>query len=174
MDFADAHPETEVIGTDLSPIQPNWVPPNCKFYVDDIESDWIFGPDEAFDFIHGRSMCGSIADFNALYRNCYANLKPGGWIEVQEYEAWIWQIDDPENKGIKNIQEWLGYIDEASTRIGKRINTATQQKQKLIDAGFVNVKGDVYNVCHSAYIILILQAHTIYRYQLGPGPKTPR
>lgn len=29
-DFADAHPEAEVIGTDISPIQPTWVPPNVK------------------------------------------------------------------------------------------------------------------------------------------------
>ena len=27
-DFADEYPNTEVIGTDISPIQPTWVPPN--------------------------------------------------------------------------------------------------------------------------------------------------
>jgi hypothetical protein len=27
-DFGDDHPECQVIGTDLSPIQPQWVPPN--------------------------------------------------------------------------------------------------------------------------------------------------
>ena len=30
MDFADAFPDCEVIGTDISPIQPSWVPPNLK------------------------------------------------------------------------------------------------------------------------------------------------
>jgi hypothetical protein len=29
-DFADTHPGAEVIGTDISPIQPEWVPPNLK------------------------------------------------------------------------------------------------------------------------------------------------
>lgn len=29
-DFADEHPGAEVIGTDISPIQPKWVPPNLK------------------------------------------------------------------------------------------------------------------------------------------------
>lgn len=29
-DFADEFPSAEVIGTDLSPIQPSWVPPNLK------------------------------------------------------------------------------------------------------------------------------------------------
>ena len=29
-DFADDHPHVEVIGTDISPIQPGWIPPNLK------------------------------------------------------------------------------------------------------------------------------------------------
>ena len=33
IDMADAHPGAQVIGTDLSPIQPKWVPPNCKFEI---------------------------------------------------------------------------------------------------------------------------------------------
>ncbi|KAK7515234.1 uncharacterized protein IWZ02DRAFT_493117 [Phyllosticta citriasiana] len=35
-DFADEHPSAEVIGTDLSPIQPAFVPPNVKFEWSDI------------------------------------------------------------------------------------------------------------------------------------------
>ncbi|RSL77872.1 hypothetical protein CEP52_017679 [Fusarium oligoseptatum] len=55
MDFADEHPSAEVIGTDLSPIQPGWTPPNCLF-----ETEWQYsGP---FDFIHGRELEGCIAD----------------------------------------------------------------------------------------------------------------
>jgi SAM-dependent methyltransferase len=30
IDFADAHPGCEVVGTDISPIQPDWVPENLK------------------------------------------------------------------------------------------------------------------------------------------------
>ena len=29
-DFADDHPNVQVIGTDISPIQPGWIPPNLK------------------------------------------------------------------------------------------------------------------------------------------------
>ncbi|MBE3043607.1 hypothetical protein IMZ48_13770 [Candidatus Bathyarchaeota archaeon] len=29
-DFADAYPNCEVIGTDISPIQSTWIPPNLK------------------------------------------------------------------------------------------------------------------------------------------------
>lgn len=148
MDFADEHQEAEVIGSDLSPIQPDWVPPNCKFYVDDVESEWTFGPDEAFDYIHGRSMCGSIGDLPALYKSAFENLKPGGWLEIQDFEAWIWQMDDPEGRGIPNITKWLGLIDEASAKVGRRINVVLEQKQHLLDAGFINVKDDVYAVSY--------------------------
>lgn len=34
-DFADAYPSCEVIGTDISPTQPPWAPPNLRFEMDD-------------------------------------------------------------------------------------------------------------------------------------------
>jgi hypothetical protein len=40
--MADKYPSAEVVGTDLSPIQPRWVPPNCKFEVDDAGEKWTF------------------------------------------------------------------------------------------------------------------------------------
>lgn len=30
VDFADDNPNVEVIGTDISPVQPQWVPPNLR------------------------------------------------------------------------------------------------------------------------------------------------
>lgn len=35
IDFGDEYPEAEVIGTDLSPIQPAFVPPNVRFFIED-------------------------------------------------------------------------------------------------------------------------------------------
>lgn len=40
IDFADEFPDTEVIGTDVSPIQPTWVPANVKFEIDDVNREW--------------------------------------------------------------------------------------------------------------------------------------
>jgi len=51
---ADKYPGAEVIGLDLSPIQPFWVPPNAEFLVDDIEDTWLAG--DNFDFVHLRNM----------------------------------------------------------------------------------------------------------------------
>jgi hypothetical protein len=41
IDFGAENPQSEVIGIDLSPIQPTWVPPNVYFIVDDIEDTVI-------------------------------------------------------------------------------------------------------------------------------------
>jgi hypothetical protein len=45
-------PSARVIGVDLSPIQPQWVPPNVEFQVEDIEEDWRQESD--FDYVHLR------------------------------------------------------------------------------------------------------------------------
>jgi hypothetical protein len=149
IDFADEFPSALIIGTDLSPIQPNIVPPNCMFYVDDVESEWTFGPDEAFDFIHGRAMGGSIANFEMLYRRTYDNLNPGGWVEIQEYEAAIYSDDDPSLSKAPNCQKWAHLCNYASEKVGRIYAIAQEQKQKLIDAGFEDVHDDAYKVCLS-------------------------
>ncbi|KXH31285.1 TAM domain methyltransferase, partial [Colletotrichum salicis] len=46
--LGDEYPEAEIIGVDLSPIQPEFVPPNVRFMVDDAEMEWVY-PDNHFD-----------------------------------------------------------------------------------------------------------------------------
>ncbi|KIW33391.1 uncharacterized protein PV07_00245 [Cladophialophora immunda] len=146
MDFADEFPQSVVIGTDLSPIQPKWVPPNCKFVIDDAESDWLYRPEEAFDYIHWRGLGGSVADWPRYYRQVWNHLVPGGWCEAQEYEAWLRSDDDSIQQTGKSILQWIALVDEASTKFGKKINIAKLQKQYMIDAGFVDVRDEMYKV----------------------------
>lgn len=146
IDFAEEFPSALVIGTDLSPIQPSIVPPNCRFYVDDVESEWTFGPDQAFDFIHGRAIGGSISDFEMLYRRIYDNMNPGGWVEVQEYQAAFYSDDDPSLSKAPNCEKWAGLCNHASEKVGRIFAIAQEQKQKLIEAGFEDVHDDAYKV----------------------------
>ncbi|EME48302.1 hypothetical protein DOTSEDRAFT_42524 [Dothistroma septosporum NZE10] len=146
IDLADERPECEVVGTDLSPIQPGWLPPNCKFYVDDVESEWTWMPNEAFDYIHARGMGGSISDWPLLYSRIFSHLKPGGWLEMQEYAAWISSHDDPDLTKAPHTKQWQELIDEASLKFGKRMNVAHEQKGWIEAAGFVDVVDDVVEV----------------------------
>lgn len=85
IDFADAHPEAEITGVDLSPIQPSFIPPNCRFVIDDVESPWEY-PRDHFDFVHMRCLYGSISDWPALFRQAFTHISPGGWIESSEID----------------------------------------------------------------------------------------
>jgi hypothetical protein len=61
----------EVIGFDLSPIQPTWVPPNVRFEINDASADdWAYLKNR-FDFIYVRAMYSSIADWPAFYRQAF-------------------------------------------------------------------------------------------------------
>ncbi|KAI1359623.1 tam domain protein [Xylaria arbuscula] len=51
IEMAEEFEESTVIGTDLSPIQPEYVPPNVHFYIHDARLDDWWWPDP-FDYIH--------------------------------------------------------------------------------------------------------------------------
>lgn len=70
IDFADMFPSAEVIGTDVSAIQPTWVAPNCNFVIDDAEQEWTFQPN-SFDYIHNRNFVCSIRDWPRLVNQCF-------------------------------------------------------------------------------------------------------
>ncbi len=121
--------------------------------MDDFESEWTFGPDEAFDFIHGRAIGGSVSNFGLLCSRIYRNLKPGGWAEFQEYEAYIFSEnqDDPGQSKCPNIDKWVNLCTEASVKFGKTLHVVPKQKQHLIDACFDDIHDDVYKVCGQNY-----------------------
>ncbi|KAF2457724.1 S-adenosyl-L-methionine-dependent methyltransferase [Lineolata rhizophorae] len=151
LDFADQFPDCQVIGVDISPIQPNWVAPNCQFIVDDLEADWVYPEDKHFDYIHQRSMAGSIGDWPRLFRQVYDNLNPGGWFEIQEFMAWFY-AQNTDGSGNDDLSEdtplvkWQKLCDEASIKIGRRLNCAGDLPEPFKATGFTDVKHQVVKV----------------------------
>ncbi|RFU29580.1 hypothetical protein B7463_g6764, partial [Scytalidium lignicola] len=141
IDFADEHPEANVIGVDLSPIQPYFIPPNCTFYVDDIEDDWTWST--PFDFIHARMMTGGIADWEKFIKQSYDNLSPGGRIEMADIVFPVLCIDNsmPADSALR---KWSDYMLEASTKLERPLNSAKQGKRLLRERGFVDVKEEKF------------------------------
>ncbi|KAL1840006.1 hypothetical protein VTJ49DRAFT_923 [Mycothermus thermophilus] len=146
IDLADEFPRANVLGVDLSPIQPEWVPGNCRFHVDDYEDEWTYREDEKFDYIHGRALCGTVADWPRFYQQVRTHLKPGAWVEMQEYDAWVFSDDDPDLKKAPWTKEWIQKIDQASRQYGKVLNVAKHHKQWMIEAGFENVEEKVVRI----------------------------
>lgn len=147
LEMAEDFPHAEIMGTDLSPIQPTWAPPSCRFFIDDAESDWTFSPAEAFDYIHARSMGGGIGDWPRLLKQAFAHLKPGGWFEAQEFDAWVLS-DDGTHERATSIMDWQDRLDQASQQFGKPMHIAPRLSGWMEDAGFVNVADDIYKVGH--------------------------
>ncbi|KAK1676403.1 S-adenosyl-L-methionine-dependent methyltransferase, partial [Colletotrichum godetiae] len=120
IDFADEFPSAEVIGVDISPIQPPWVPTNCKFYFDDVEQPWTFA--QEFDFIHIRHLEASIENWPVLYKQAFDHLIPGGFIEIKEFDittrSQVFGDEIPEDH---IFHQWAKVMFEATDRLGKTL-----------------------------------------------------
>ncbi|KAL1995164.1 hypothetical protein VTN49DRAFT_1351 [Thermomyces lanuginosus] len=148
IDFADQHPQAEVFGCDLSPTQPTLVPPNVKFLVDDIESEWAYDNDP-FDFIHARYLVVSIRDFGKLIKQCYRSVKPGGWVEFQDWDGYPYSEDGSlDGTGLqKYFNEVYGAFEEA----GYETRPGTKLEQWFKDAGFVNIHVEKFRVPYGVW-----------------------
>ena len=146
IDVADNFPNAEVIATDLSPIQPKWVPPNLEFQIDDCESDWSFS--KPFDFIHLRILGGSLADWPKLIDNVYNNLAPGGYIEIADWETYS-RTDDDSLPDESALNKWQIELNEAAVKFGREMRTALKIKDWVTNSPFVEVESEVIKVSHS-------------------------
>ncbi|WEW57442.1 hypothetical protein PRK78_002909 [Emydomyces testavorans] len=126
-----------VIGNDLSPTQPASVPPNVKFLVDDVEEDWNY-EHRPFDFIHSRYMVFAIKDMKHLVEQAFSSLKPGGWLEIQDFDSRINSPDDT----IKGtcLEHWDKSTVDAFARMGFWTRLEPDFAEVLQDAGFVNIQ----------------------------------
>ena len=144
MDFADAHPSADVLGVDLSPIQPAWVPPNCRFIVDDCTIEWTH-PEDYFDFVHIRCLYGSVSDWPRLYRQIYNHTKPGGWF--QQMEMSIEFKSDDGTVGPDHVMAlWSRTFIEAGERMGKTFKIANNAARLIREAAFVDVEERWYKI----------------------------
>ncbi|KAH8429749.1 class I SAM-dependent methyltransferase [Aspergillus melleus] len=143
IDMADSFPEAVVIGTDLSPIQPSWVPPNCVFEIDDFELEWNFS--QSFDYIHARAIEGCVHDFPRLFQQAYDSLSPGGWFEIVDFTAGIFSDDESTEKS-PHLLEWRDRLIEASRMFGKPLGVSGQYSEWMVQTGFTNVRQEIIQV----------------------------
>jgi len=137
IDFADQYPSASVIGSDLSPIQPQSVPPNVQFEIDDFTQEWVYTR-ESFDFIHVRSLYGCVSDWPTFYEQVYKHLKPGGYIEQVEMSV-VPKSDDDTVHPDTIFHKWGEVSLQAGDAFGKSLRTVDESKQGIIDAGFTDV-----------------------------------
>lgn len=130
---------TEVIGTDISPIQESQVPPNVQFLVTDCTEEWTFSP-QFFDFIHMRHLLGSIADWTKLFKEAYRATEPGGWVESVESSPHMLADDGTVAEG-SAIFQWGKFFEEGGRMMGRSFMVVEEEIQRaaMEAAGFVDV-----------------------------------
>ncbi|KAI0864353.1 tam domain protein [Xylaria cubensis] len=145
IEMAEEFESSMVVGTDLSPIQPEFVPPNVQFFIHDARLDEWWWPDP-FDYIHIRMALGAWEDFEAdVAQKAFDHLEPGGWFEAQELLPTLGCDDD------SMPDDWppnllFNDLEDCARREHRPLDIAKTYKQGLINAGFVDVTEQVYKI----------------------------
>ncbi|KAF5024206.1 hypothetical protein F66182_3720 [Fusarium sp. NRRL 66182] len=139
IDLADNYPNSKFHGMDLSPIQPDWVPDNALFVVDDIEHEagWAYGQ-ERFDYIHVRHVVHSIRDRELLWDRIWRHLKPGGYVEIQEFQ-YTAACDDDSCDGPYAWRDFARYLQDGMAALGTNIHGVNHVEDELREAGFEDI-----------------------------------
>ncbi|KAK7420704.1 hypothetical protein QQZ08_010285 [Neonectria magnoliae] len=113
------------------------VPPNCSFEADDVEKEWTWTA--PFDFIFDRILAGSLVSYEEFIKKAFANLEPGGYIELQEVEL-PYRCDDGTLPEDSDIARYGRIFKEACATIGRPMIEGVELEEWVKKAGFVNVK----------------------------------
>ncbi|PYI00074.1 S-adenosyl-L-methionine-dependent methyltransferase [Aspergillus ellipticus CBS 707.79] len=136
--MGDEYPGIEqIIGNEISPIQPMWVPPNVDFVIEDVEKEWM--EQQPYDYIHCRYMAGSIRDWPRLIQQCYDNLKPGGWLELLESVNVLYS-EDGSLRYDSHMVRMMDGLKEASERTRQTMDPAPHFRMWVSNAGFREVQ----------------------------------
>ncbi|KAH8660063.1 S-adenosyl-L-methionine-dependent methyltransferase [Xylariales sp. PMI_506] len=153
LEFAEQNPQSNVIGTDLSAIQPLSTQPNCTFVKTDAEDEWIF-PDPnsnhsdcngtarcehkiVFDYVHMRFMFTCFNDPKTVLQQAFDNLGPGGWLECQEAMPKAYQAN-PTFPG-NAYQRWADTCIIGAAAAGRDIEVILKYEGWLKEIGFTNI-----------------------------------
>ncbi|KAK9424106.1 putative S-adenosyl-L-methionine-dependent methyltransferase [Seiridium unicorne] len=134
IDFANKYPSALVTGTDLSAVQPEYVPQNCDFQIDDAEDEWVFS--HPFDYIHGRACATCFRSPKEIFRKAFDNLKPGGYFEMQDLDLQTSEDGSIEGTTLTVIQN---NVHAALASTGMRWDNASNYRRWMVEVGFEDV-----------------------------------
>ncbi len=86
-DMVTDYPHAEIIGIDMSPIQPLQVKPENFIFIQGNIFDGLPFADDSFDFVFQRLLVGAIPKdkWPFVIRELIRVLKPGGYLEVKNF-----------------------------------------------------------------------------------------
>lgn len=141
--FAAEHPDSDVVGLDITLPRPKTKPPNCSFVVGDAEGDWTFST-APFDFIYGRMLVNSIRNWPRFMENCLQRLKPGGWLELSDVAHRFFAEDGCGEEQSPMLKWWRIVFQGSSRNNGIDTDGTYKHAQQMRDAGYTDVRERVF------------------------------
>ncbi|KAK6065900.1 methyltransferase [Seiridium cupressi] len=137
-DFAEEHPESNVVGSDLTPIQPPTRVSNLSFVTEDAEEPWVY--DHKFDYIHARYVYTCFDNPRAVIKSAFECLNPGGWLEFQDASPLLQSGKGPAAVADSPLKKMIDLAVHGAALQGRDILVAQHYKRWLEEAGFVDVR----------------------------------
>ncbi|KJZ70292.1 hypothetical protein HIM_10299 [Hirsutella minnesotensis 3608] len=141
VDMADQDPSRTIVGLDISPIQPEFVPPNVHFFVENVEADWRETAE--YHFIHLRGMSGSIQDWPSLFHKIHQALKPGGVMEAHEMLPAVFS-KNPDLALDNSLTDLMRDLVHAHSQIGRPLDTVSSFRVCAEEAGFTDISEKMF------------------------------
>ncbi|KAK2006168.1 S-adenosyl-L-methionine-dependent methyltransferase [Colletotrichum eremochloae] len=132
-----------VTGVDIRVIGSELVPPNCDFVVDDCEKEWTWK--DQFDYIRISGTAGCIKDVQALVKQAFENLQPGGILQMVDFDLRL-KCDDGNPSRDNPAFEFFERHAVASTELERPIDVVLQYREMMQEAGFHLLINDVVKV----------------------------
>lgn len=140
IEVANKYPSAHVVGSDLSPIQPEYVPPNCQFEVDDAEDEWNYT--KKFDLIHGRALATCFKEPINVITSAFNQLNPGGYLEFHDIVLPMRDIDGTLQGTAFDL--WQTKTIASAGNLGISWKQSGNYTRYFEDAGFVDVTEQHY------------------------------
>jgi SAM-dependent methyltransferase len=139
--MGEQYPDAEIIASDISVFDDDpasVAPPNVSFQIDDAESEWTYR--EGFDFIHFRGLSGAFTDWACLYRQAFTHLKPGGYVEISDFDLAADVLRMPNAPLNSYFSIFVGAIRSAADEAGYPRGLEHLRASALTAAGFVDIR----------------------------------
>ncbi|WWC64242.1 uncharacterized protein I303_106851 [Kwoniella dejecticola CBS 10117] len=141
VEIAREFPEAEVIGIDLVPIQPDNLPDNCSFTIDDITKGLPY-PDGTFDLVTGRLLVMGLRDYPSLLTDVARVIKPGGMYVATEPDINLILHDGGPERDMKGWKAWERGLQTAMKTRGTDPHLAPKLHRYFNESGvFEHVEG---------------------------------
>ncbi|EXK77096.1 hypothetical protein FOQG_18191 [Fusarium oxysporum f. sp. raphani 54005] len=168
IELSEKYPHMHVQGLDFNMIQPKMIPrtmaPPKPF---DLEGSWDT-VDLDWDFMHVRTLFGSIQNWPDLYKKMIIHLKPGwGCMEQVEID-WTPQCDDDSLPTDSALSEWASKLLDAMDQYGRpmRVNPEKTRRQLAL-AGFVDISETVIRACYNPWPEVATEKEAARWFNLG-------